>query len=125
MDNYPVDPITMLVEVCFNSGKPNKLFRVWVNVTLKDLKDQLDQIDQRLNRKDTRRVEDVGSQRPSITSVGRLTFSWMMLANDNDVRSMFSIFGQHDMFPKIKMDASLLRSPEYIIKSLILPNEDV
>ncbi|AES94935.1 DUF223 domain protein [Medicago truncatula] len=45
----------MLAEVCFNDGKPNNLFRVRVDVTLKDLKEQLDEIIQRLNHGDTRR----------------------------------------------------------------------
>ena len=92
MDNYSVYPITMLVEVCFNGGKPNKLYRVQVNVTLKDLKDQLNQINRRLNHRDSKRVEDVEYQCLSIDSVGRLMFSRMMLTNDDDVRSMFSIF---------------------------------
>ena len=39
----------MLAEVCFNGGKPNKLYRVQVNVMLKALKDQLNQINRRLN----------------------------------------------------------------------------
>ncbi|KEH34624.1 hypothetical protein MtrunA17_Chr3g0110961 [Medicago truncatula] len=55
-------------------GKPN-LFRVWIDVTLEDLKDQLDQINKRLNHRDTRRMEDVGYQRPSIDPVRRLQFS--------------------------------------------------
>jgi len=42
--NYPVDPYTMLVEICFNGGMPNKLFRVRDDVTLKDMNDQLDEI---------------------------------------------------------------------------------
>jgi len=65
---YPIDLNKMLAEVCFNGGKPN-LFRVWVDVTLKDMNDQLDQINQQLNHKDRRRVEDIGYQRPSINSV--------------------------------------------------------
>jgi len=111
MDNYPVDPNTMLAEVCFNGGMHNKLFKVRVNVTSKDLKDQLDQINQQLNHRNTRRVENVGYQRPSIDSVGRLTFNRMMLTDD-DVRNMLLIFGQHNMIPMIEMDISLLRSPK-------------
>jgi len=37
MTNSTVYPNTMLAEVCFNGGKPNKLLKVWVNITLKDL----------------------------------------------------------------------------------------
>jgi len=55
MTNSRVDLNTMLVEVCFNGGKPNKLFKVRLNVTLKYFKDQLDEIIQRLNHVDTRR----------------------------------------------------------------------
>jgi hypothetical protein len=55
------------------------------------------------------RVEDVWHERPWFDLDGRLTFSKMMLTNDDDMRSMFSIFGQHNMFSMIEMDASLLR----------------
>jgi len=116
--NYRVDMNTMSTEVFFNSGKLNKLFKVQVDVTLKNLKDQLDEIIQWLNHGDTRRVEDVWYERPSIDSVGRLTFTQMLLMNDNDVRRMFSVFCQHNMFLMIEMDASLLRLPKDILKSL-------
>jgi len=68
------DRETMTMIMSSWQGKLN-LFNVWVDVTLKDLKDQLDQINQRLNHRDTRRMEDVGHQRPSIKSVRRLQFS--------------------------------------------------
>jgi len=50
-----------------------------------------------------------------------------MLTNndDDDVRSMFSLFGKHNMFQTIELDVLLLRSPEDIIKSLIWQEEDV
>ncbi|RHN67575.1 hypothetical protein MtrunA17_Chr3g0104141 [Medicago truncatula] len=51
MTNYLVDLNTMLAGVCFNGGKSNKLFRVRVE--------------------DTRRVEDIWYEHPSIDSVGR------------------------------------------------------
>jgi len=123
MDIYPVDPKTILVAVCYNAGNLN-LFRVRVDVTLLDLKDQLDQINWRLNHRDTRRVDDVGYRRPSIDSAGILQFGQMMLKNDNDERSMFSIFGQHNMFSMVELDASLLTSSKDILKSLIQVYED-
>ena len=69
-------------------------------------------------------MEDIWYERPSFDSVGRLTFIQMILTNDDDVKSMFLIFGQHNMFPMIEMDASFLRSPEDILKRLIRPDED-
>lgn len=48
-----------------------------------------------------------------------------MLTDDNCVRSMFSVYRQHRMFPRIEMEAMLLRSSEYILKSLILPQDYV
>jgi len=114
MDIYLVDSNTMLAAVCCNGGKSN-LFRVRVDVTLTDLKDQLDQINRQLNHRNIRRVDDVGYRQPSINSIGRLQFSQMMLTNDDDVRSMFSIFGHHNMFSTIKLNFSLLRSSEDII----------
>jgi len=49
----------------------------------------------------------------------------MMLMNDDNVMSMFSIFGEHNMFSTIELDGSLLRSFKNILKSLIRPYEDV
>jgi hypothetical protein len=49
----------------------------------------------------------------------------MLTNDDDDVRSMFSLFSQHNMFSTIELDVSLLRSPEDILKSLIRPEEDV
>jgi len=96
-----------LAAVCFNVGKPN-LLRVRFDVTLVDLKDQLDQINQQLNRRDTRKMDGVWYRRSSIDTVGRLQFSQMMLKNDEDVRNMFTIFGQHNMFSTIVLNVSLL-----------------
>jgi len=45
-------------QVHSNEGNPY-LFKVQVDVTLKDLKDQLNEINQGLNPEDTRRVADV------------------------------------------------------------------
>jgi len=45
----------------------------------------------------------------------------MKLTNDDDVRTMFSIFGQHGTRGPIELDASLVRSAEEILKSLHRP----
>jgi len=105
MDIYPVEPNTMLVVVCFNGGKRN-LFRVQVDVTLVDLKDQLNQINQRLSHRGTRKVDGVRYRRPLIDSAGILQFRKMMLTNDDNMRSIFSIFGQHIIFSTINFEVS-------------------
>ena len=74
MNIYPVDLNTMLVAVCFNGEKPN-LFMAQVNVILVDLKDQ---INRRLNHRDTRRVDGIGHQCPSIDSSGLCSRMMMM-----------------------------------------------
>ncbi|KEH17274.1 40S ribosomal S10-like protein, putative [Medicago truncatula] len=112
--------MTDLFSFCirFNRGNP-QLFKVWyINVMLKALKDQLNEINQGLNPGDTWNVEYVWYERPTFDE-GRITFSWPELTNDDDVRSMFSNFYQHIMFPWIDMLVTLLRSPEDILKSLI------
>lgn len=58
-------------------------------------------------------------QRPSINSVGRVQFSHMKLKNDDDVRTMFSIFGPYNTKGMIELYTLLVRSFEYIQKSLI------
>jgi len=74
------------------------MFKVrYINVTLKALKDQLDEINQGLNPGDTRRVEYIWYERPTLDD-GRITFSRLELKNDDDVRSMFSIFGSTTWF---------------------------
>jgi len=47
----------------------------------------------------------------------------MKLKNDNDVRTMFSVFGQHSIRGPIELDASLVRSAKQIRKSLIWPRK--
>jgi hypothetical protein len=49
----------------------------------------------------------------------------MMLKNDEDMRSMFTIFVQHNTKGSIELDVSLLRFTEDILKSLIRPDEYV
>jgi len=65
-------------------------------------------------------VEYVWYKRPTLNE-GRISFSRLELTNDDDLKSMFSIFWQHNMFSWIDMYVTLLRSPEDIMKSLILP----
>ncbi|AES99779.1 hypothetical protein MTR_5g084630 [Medicago truncatula] len=45
----------------------------------------------------------------------------MKLGNEDDVRTMFSIFGQYNTKGLIELDASLVKSVEEIQKSLIQP----
>ena len=102
-------------QVRFNGGNRH-LFKVRVDIPLKDLKDQLNEINQGLNPIDTRRVEDISYGCP-----GYLHTEKKMLTDDDCVRNMFSRYFQERMFPRIEMEATLVRSPEDILKSLILP----
>ena len=54
-------------------------------------------------------------------SAGSVWFSQMKLMNDDDVRTMFSIFGQFSTRGPIELDASLVRYVEHIQQSLIRP----
>jgi hypothetical protein len=111
------------VYIHFNGGNP-QLFKVgYNNVTLKGLKDQLNEINQGLNLGDTRRVENIWYQRPTLDE-GKIWFSRLELTNENDVRSMFSIFCHNNMFVWIDMFVTLLRSPKNILNSLILPEPE-
>jgi len=106
----------------FNGENP-QMFKVrYINVTLKGLKDQLDEINQGLNLGDTRRMDHIWYEHSTLDD-GRITFSRLELKNDDDVRSMFSIFWQHNMFPWIDMFGTLQRSTEDILKSLIPPED--
>ena len=63
-------------KVCirFNGGNP-QMFKVrYINITLKGLKDQLDEINQGLNPGDTRRVEYIWYECPTLDD-GRITFN--------------------------------------------------
>jgi len=105
----------------FNGGNL-RLLNIWyINVTLKGLKDQLNEINQRLNPEGTRRVEYVWYECPTFDE-GRISFNRLELTNDDDMRSMFSIFWQHNMFSWTDMYITLLRSPKD--KSLILPEPE-
>jgi len=96
------ETMTNQFNVCvrFNGGNL-QMFKVWyISITLKGLKDQLDEINQGLNPGDTRRMEYIWYERPTLDE-GRITFSRLELKNDDELRSMFSIFWQHNMFPWI------------------------
>ena len=43
--------------------------------------------------------------------------------NDDDVRTMFSVFGQHSTRGPIELDASLIRSAEQILKKFASAQE--
>ncbi|AES59628.1 hypothetical protein MTR_1g023550 [Medicago truncatula] len=97
------------------------LFRIHNDVTLSGLKDELDQINRQLNHRDTRRVVGVEYRCPLSDSVGSLRFSRMKLTNQDDARTMFSVFGQHNIRGPIELDVSLVRSAEQIMDSLNRP----
>jgi len=115
------DPNTKLAAVYYNGEKSPHLFRIHNDVTLSGLKDQLDQINRQLNHRDTRRVVGVEYRCSLSDSVGSLRFNRMKLINDDDVRTIFSVFGQHKTRGPIELDASLVRSAEQILKSLTRP----
>jgi len=115
------DPNTKLAAVYYTGGKQPHLFRICNNVTLSGLKDELDQINRQLNHRDTRRVIGVEYRCLLSDSARSLLFSLMKLTNNDDVRTMFSVFGQHRTRGPIEWDASLVRSADQILKSLNRP----
>jgi len=121
MEFLGFDLNTKLAVVYYNGETPPHLFRIRNDVTLSGLKDKLDQVNLQLNRRDTRRVVGVEYRCPLSDSAGSLRFSRMKLTNDDDVRTMFYVFGQHNTRGPIELDTSLVRSAEQILKSLHLP----
>jgi len=115
------DSNTKLAAVYYNGGTPPHLFRIRNDVTLSGMKDELDQINRQLNHRDTRRVVGVEYRCPLSGSTGSLRFSRMTLTNDDDMRTMFSVFGQHSTRGPIELNASLVRYAEQILKSLHQP----
>jgi len=94
--------------------------KVWHHgVTLRGIKDQLNEFNRGVNPGDIRRVEYVRYKCPTLDD-GRISFSWVELTNDNNVRSMF---WEHSMFQWIDMRVTLLWSTEDIINSLIPPED--
>jgi len=121
MEFLGLDPNTKLAAVYYNGGTPPHMFRIRNNVTLSGLKDELDQINRQLNHRDTRRVVGVEYRCLLSNSARSLRFSRIKLTNDDNVRTMFFVFGQHDTRGSIELDASLVRSAEQILKSLHRP----
>jgi len=76
-----MDPHLFKAQVRFNGGNRH-LFKVQVDITLKDLKDQLNEFNQGLNPRDTRRVEDLQYACP-----GYLQTEKIMLTDDVPVLS--------------------------------------
>jgi len=107
------------VQAQFNGGEPQRLKDWHLGVTLRGIKDQLNEFSQRVNPGDTRRVEYVRYKRPTLDNE-RISFSWVELTNDDNVRSMFWV---HNIFQWIDMRVTLLRSTEDIINSLIPPKD--
>ena len=101
----------------FNGREPQRLKVQCLGVTLRGLKDQLSEFNQGINPRDTGRVEYVRYKRPTLDE-GRISFTWMELTNDENVKNMF---WEHNMFQWIDMRVRLLRSTEDIINSLIPP----
>jgi hypothetical protein len=82
------------VHAQFNGGEPQRL-KVWcLGVTLRGLKDQLHEFNQGGNSGHTRRVEYVRYKHLTLDE-GRISFSWVELTDDDNVRSMF---WEHIMF---------------------------
>ena len=104
------------VHAQFNGGEPQRLKVRCPGVTLRGLKDQLNEFNQGVNPRDTRRVKLVRYKHRTLDE-GRVSFTWVELKNDENVKSMF---WEHSMFQWIDMRVMLLRSTEDIIKSLIL-----
>jgi hypothetical protein len=119
MDIYVIDLNTKLAAVYYNGGKSPYLFRICTDVTLYGLKDRLDQTNCQLNHRDTTRVNGVEYRRLSTDSTETLRFSRMKLMNNDDMRTMFLIFGQYNTKGSIELVASLVRYVEEIRKSLI------
>ncbi|XP_045796116.1 uncharacterized protein LOC123890528 [Trifolium pratense] len=121
MESVEYQPNTRLAAVYFNGGNTN-LFRIHEQVSLSDLKQQLTQINRRLNFRDPRTVTDVEYRRPSrISNNGTMLFTHVKLHNNDDVRTMFSVFSEYRSYVPIELDAELVRSVENILSCMIRP----
>jgi len=107
------------VHAQFNGVEPQRLKVRHLGVTLRGLKDQLNEFNQGVNPGDKRRVEYVRYKRSTLDG-GRISFSWVELTNNDNVRTMV---WEHNMFQQIDMRVTLLRSTEDIINSLIPPED--
>ena len=82
------------VHAQFNGREPQRLKVRCLDVTLRGLKHQLNEFNQVVNPRDTRRVEYVQYKRPTLHN-GRVSFTWVELTNDENVKS---VFWEHNMF---------------------------
>jgi len=82
-------------------------------------KKQLNEFNQPVNPGDIRRVKYARYKRKTLYD-GRISFNWVDLTNNDDIRSMF---WEHNMFQWFVMRITLLRSTEDIINSLIPPED--
>jgi hypothetical protein len=115
---------THLAAVYFDAETPN-MFRIAVDSTLSDLNQQLDEINRCCNnRNDDRNVTSIDYRKPSIRSDGSVKFSKMQLKNDDDVRTMFSIYSQYSTKGPIELDAKLTRSVDAILANLKHPEDE-
>ncbi|CAJ2637261.1 unnamed protein product [Trifolium pratense] len=109
--------------VYYNNGKPI-LFRINDDETFDGLKQQLNQLYRIVNnRNDNRTVSSLTYRKPSIDFDGRFTSTDMMLENNDDMQTMFSIFEQYSTRGPIELDVTLTRSVETILASLVRPED--
>jgi len=94
------------VHAQFNGGELQRLKVRCLGVKLRGLKDQLNEFNQGVNPRDTGRVKCVRYKCPTLDE-GRISFTWVELTNDENVKSMF---WEHSMFQWINMRVTLLRS---------------
>jgi len=71
-----------------NDGEPQRLKVRCLGVTLGGINDQLNKFNQGVKPRDTRRVKYVRYKRPTLDE-GRVSFTWVELTNDKNVKSMF------------------------------------
>ncbi|XP_045830908.1 uncharacterized protein LOC123922206 [Trifolium pratense] len=112
-----------LAAVYFNHEKPI-LFRINDGETFDGLKQQLNELNRTTNNQnDNRTVSSLKYCKPSIGPDGRISFTDMMLENNDDIETMFSIFEQYSNRGPIELDATLTRSVEAILASLVRPED--
>ena len=76
------------VHAQFIDGEPHRLNVRHLGVTLSGIKDQLNEFNQGVNPGDTRKVEYVRYKCPMLDD-GRVSFTWVELTNDDNMRNMF------------------------------------
>jgi hypothetical protein len=96
MDIYRILKRSYLAAIYCNHEIPN-LFRIHIDFTLISLKHQLSQLNSRLHCGDATRVIEVEYRRLLVCSDGIVLFIDMILQNNVDARTMFSIFFRYNM----------------------------